>query len=454
MLLSSDMCLNSVYAWRVLGIILYIIRVLVPVVLLVIAIKPFFDVVVKGTSKDMGNALRNVLFKLFAGIIIFLTPTLINSVFKMLVDNDNSDFLICTTCMDSPINSCKQYIDKYDNLVKNEEKKFDDIPGVEGKSDELDKVKEQEENNNGNNGNSNVDSTEYQADANADVGQVEFPDGSGDNGIISGDLEVHFINPSSRVDAIYIKVGDKGIFIDGGFKNDGKREMAYMDKIGVKSIDYYIGTHSHKNHVEAAPGIIKKYGIKNVLVGRDKCNGSGGNYCSWYAIKIFANEQKVDLSGVSVKAFLPGESFTLNGLKLTAVGPINFTNSNNRGDTAQNKNSVIIRLDYGNKSFMLTGDNSSSGNIQDSYEKYGDLMKVDVLKNAHHNGTTSLKTLKIFNPKYVVFTTADGYMPSSECISNINSIGAKYFIVADSKNGNVVFSTDGNTLNVKANYNP
>ena len=62
------------------------------------------------------------------------------------------------------------------------------------------------------------------------------------------------------MDAIYIKVGDKSIFVDGGFDRSASGSIiAYLNKIGVEHIDYYIGTHGHKDHVEAAPSNWKYY---------------------------------------------------------------------------------------------------------------------------------------------------------------------------------------------------
>ena len=273
-------------------------------------------------------------------------------------------------------------------------------------------------------------------------------------GNISGDLQIHFINPDSRVDAIYIKAGNQSIFVDGGFKGDGKKEIAYMDKIGVTHIDYYIASHSHKDHVEAAPPVIQKYGIKKVLVGRETCSGSGSTPCSWYAIQGFANEQKVSLSGVESTVLSPGSVFYLGGLKITCIGPLEVTNGLAKGDTKQNYNSLILRLDYGSTSFMLTGDNSSSSVVKKVNEKYPGMLNVDVLKNAHHNGCTSNSAYQMYNAEYVVFTTKSTHLPSSSCINTLKKYGAKnYYIVANGKSGNVLFTSDGTNIKAYEHYN-
>ncbi|MBR2827970.1 MAG: MBL fold metallo-hydrolase, partial [Bacilli bacterium] len=275
------------------------------------------------------------------------------------------------------------------------------------------------------------------------------------DGTISGDLEVHFINPNSRVDAIYVKVGDKSMFIDGGFKYDATKEIAYMQKIGVKTIDYYIGTHSHKDHVEAAPPIIQKYGIKKVIVGRETCNGSSGTACTWYTIQYFAKEQNINLNGASANILKPGDTFYLGNAKISCIGPISVNNSLGRGDGGQNYNSLIFRLDYGSKSFLFTGDGSSSNGYKAIEQAYPGKLRVNVLKNAHHNGDNGNSSYSLIKAEYVVFLTKDGDLPSQSCTNTIKNNGCKqYFIVTNSRDGNVVFSSDGTNLNIRKNHNP
>ena len=287
--------------------------------------------------------------------------------------------------------------------------------------------------------------------------EVINPDSGGqisETGVINGDLEVHFINPNSRVDAIYIKAGDKSLFIDGGFKRDGVTEANYLDKIGVTHIDYYIASHSHKNHVEAAPHIISKYGIKQVYTGYNTCINSGSSPCSKYTIRFFADEQNVSLDGVNFTALKPGDSFQLGDMNFLCVGPMKVINNINRGSVSQNYNSILLRLEYGSVSFLFTGDNSSTSNINESNNAFPGKLKVNVYKNAHHN-SNNRESYNIFQAEYVVFLTNNDNLPKQGTIDNIRKAGGKEtYIVTGNRNGNVVFSSDGTTINVKSNYNP
>ena len=273
-------------------------------------------------------------------------------------------------------------------------------------------------------------------------------------GLVSGDVEVHFLNPSSRVDAIYIKAGNESMFIDGGFGSDSKKEMAYLDRLGVKHIDYYMGSHSHKNHVEAAPPIIEKYGIKKVIVGRETCSGSGSTTCTWYAIKKFASNQKRSLDGVTATILKPGDVFYMGGLKFTCIGPMTVKNGMDTGTTAQNYNSLVVRLDYGSTSFLLTGDNASSSTMKQINEKFPGQLKVDVLKNPHHNGCSGESAYSLIGAKYVVFTTRKDYLPSNSCINGMKKTGmTNYYIAADGFSENILFTSDGHNLKVYDHYN-
>ena len=83
---------------------------------------------------------------------------------------------------------------------------------------------------------------------------------------IEENLEMYFLNVTKPNDAILIKVGKKSIFIDGGhYQNAEKVIIPYLTDLGVTKIDYYIGTHSHEEHVGAAGPLIKNFGIKKIL---------------------------------------------------------------------------------------------------------------------------------------------------------------------------------------------
>ena len=77
------------------------------------------------------------------------------------------------------------------------------------------------------------------------------------------------------------------------------------------------------------------------------------------------------------------------------------------------------------------------------------MLDVDIYKNSHHNGAMSEDVIKLISPKYVVFTTMDGYLPSSSYLKLLKKHNAKYYMATNKKDGNIVITTDGNSINVK-----
>ena len=408
-----------------------LIQIIVPILLMIASAKNVFSLVKNPDDKKLPAKIRN---SVIAAALVFFIPMLVNVVMGMV---DNSYDISACWNETVQVSSSTEYIDP--NKDSNKQSFIPNSKDYEkGKPKPAPTPSNNNNNNNSNSNNNNNNSSNPSNNLPSTPGNIE------------GDLQVHYINPKSRVDAIYIKVGDKSIYIDGGFGSDAKKEIAYMDKIGVTHIDYYIASHSHTNHVEAAPPIIQKYGIKTVVVGRETCGSKVP--CSEQAIRGFANKKGVNLSGVSFNVLKPGDTFYVGGLKITCLGPISVTNGLSPTVTKQNYNSLVLRMDYGSNSFLFPGDNSSSSTYEQINKAYPGSLNVDVYKNAHHNGCNS-KAYQLCSPEYVVFTTRHDYLPSSSCINTLKKYGAKYyFIAADGQSGNILVTSDGTKLNAYPHY--
>ncbi len=263
-------------------------------------------------------------------------------------------------------------------------------------------------------------------------------------------LEVHYIDPNSRVDAIYIKVGDKSIFIDGGFNRDAKAEIAYLKRLGVKKIDYYIGTHAHSNHVGAAGPIIKEFGIKTIYTSNAQYNGRN-SVIAMMESKAKNTNEKNAIRQCQKKVLKAGDSININNLKIKCIGPVKLVKAKT-GSTTENQNSLILRFEYGETSFLMAGDTGSS-QLSAANKKYPGQLNVDVYKNSHHNSSLGQSVLSLISPKCVIFTTKDGYLPKSSYLKLITKNKAKYYIVTTKKDKNVLVTSDGKKLAVKTRYN-
>ena len=114
-----------------------------------------------------------------------------------------------------------------------------------------------------------------------------------------------------------------------------------------------------------------------------------------------------------------------------------------------NDSSILLRLDYGNTSYLFTGDISSKieSKILDSD------INVDVLKVSHHgsNYSTSSKFLNKVNPKYAIILVGknNNYNhPSSSILKRLKS--KNVIIYRTDINGTIKLISDGSNIEFKS----
>ena len=95
--------------------------------------------------------------------------------------------------------------------------------------------------------------------------------------------------------------------------------------------------------------------------------------------------------------------FTLGSAVFEFIGPV----SDWDGDV--NDSSLVIRLDYGDDSFLFTGD-MSSGALLDCAYLGGYSLDCDVLKLGHHGSRTSTdeEVLRLTSPEVAIASCGEG----------------------------------------------
>lgn len=265
---------------------------------------------------------------------------------------------------------------------------------------------------------------------------IVVPDGEDASLVVEGTMQVHFIDVGQG-DAVLIKQDGNNMLIDGGDNGYGGLVIDYLEAEGVESLQYVIGTHPHADHIGGLVEVIDHFPVEKVIMPDVT-----------HTTKTFENLISV-IKKKKLKITKPvvGKSFSLGEGDFTIVGPNSVKYKN------LNDYSVMIRVAFGDNSFMLTGDAevlAESEAVKNSVN-----LKSDVLKAGHHGSDTSSTNTFVdeVSPTFVVIQSGEGNTyghPSNGVISRFESRGSKVY--RNDLEGNIIAISDG--ANIEFNFTP
>lgn len=252
---------------------------------------------------------------------------------------------------------------------------------------------------------------------------------------VDKNVRVHFIDVGQGK-SILIEAPEKTVLIDAGENDQGKTVLKYLSDNGIKSIDIAIGTHPHSDHIGGLDTVIMGIPVSSVIlpVIPDEMVPTTITYTD--LLEAIAEK------GLKITPARPGAKYALgNGSELTVLAPLGADYDD------LNDFSVVTRLDYGETSFLFTGDASSPA--ENDMLNSGENLHADVLDAGHHGsrGATTAKFLAAVNPRTAVISCGldNPYgHPHRELIERLTNHGAR--ILRTDLHGSVVIISDGETL--------
>lgn len=247
-----------------------------------------------------------------------------------------------------------------------------------------------------------------------------------------GNLQVHFIDVGQG-DSILIQSPDgKNMLIDGGERTPGV--LNYLNKQGIKQIDVMIATHPHSDHIGGLVDVLRQIKVLEVWT-----NGQP------HTTKTFEDFLVgIDKSGAKYREAKRGDAIELGILRFQVLHP------GPRLVDDMNRNSVVLRLVYGDVSFLFTGDANGSAETEILAAKQE--VKATILKVGHHGSATSSSAafLKAVSPKAAGYSAGVGNSyghPAASTLARLKEAGATVY--GTDVNGTIIVVTDGKTYSIK-----
>ena len=245
-------------------------------------------------------------------------------------------------------------------------------------------------------------------------------------------LIVHFVDVGQG-DCTIIQTANTNIIIDAGEITAKTAVLSYIEKLGIDKFDYVIASHPHSDHIGSLDDVIDNYKIGSLIMPKVPDFLVPTNTIYEEFLDSISNK------GLKIKQAKPDATLEFDGATLQILSPINdYENLNNY--------SIVCKITYGEKSFLVTGDAEKDPEL-DMIERYGDKLKVDVLRVGHHGSYTSTNKefLSLTNPEYAVISVGAGNDYEHPHVTLMKRLKG-YNILRTDLDGSITFITDGKTL--------
>ena len=253
-------------------------------------------------------------------------------------------------------------------------------------------------------------------------------------------LNIFFLDVG-QADSSLIVYNDMSMLIDAGNVNDGDKILEGIKKLGLKDIDYVIGTHIHEDHMG---------GMKKIVDGIDI-----GKIYMPYNDSSTTKYYKELLKSIQSKDMMIEEALVGDKIKFTDKIEAEIMAVDNTQPEDENDASIVVQITYGEMEYLFMADATTK------VEKNRVWEDVDVLKVGHHGSNTSSSKsfLESVDPEISIISVGkeNSYgLPKDTIIKRLNSIGTNIYrtdvsgtiqIISDGKDNKLLevdVSFDGN----------
>ncbi|MGN0973499.1 MAG: ComEC/Rec2 family competence protein [Bacilli bacterium] len=248
---------------------------------------------------------------------------------------------------------------------------------------------------------------------------------------VTGNLSVSFIDVG-QADCILVENNNEYMLIDAGNNADGELLVNYFKELSITKFKYIVGTHPHEDHIGGMDNIIDSFDIGTIYMPKTMTTTN-----TFESVLDAVKRKNLKITTPNI-----GDEFKL-GMANFEVLYLN-SEANDLNDT-----SIVLKLTYGNNSYLFMGD--ASKKIEK--EILDKNISTDVLKIGHHGSeySSSSEFLEKVQAKYAIISVGKDNIykhPKDITLETLESMNMT--IYRTDELGTIKTISDGN--NIKITY--
>jgi competence protein ComEC len=273
--------------------------------------------------------------------------------------------------------------------------------------------------------------------------------------VSDGRLHIDFLDVGQGDSALVTFPDGTTMLIDGGGRleyrsNDDDNESFVPDIPGIgeavvspvlwnkgySRIDHIVATHADADHIQGLADIAENFQVGEALFGRTPLDDPGFAQLAG----VLANHN------IKIETISRGRILKFGGAVVEVLYPAADPTGQAPSD---NDHSVVVRIVYGSRAFLLTGD-IEQGAENELVNGRG-VLRADIIKVAHHGSRTSStqEFINAVDPQYAVISVGRrsrfGH-PHKEVVDRWLASGSN--VMTTGERGMISVSTDGKDLMV------